>query len=162
MKTCSAEKCNNKYLAKGYCCFHYHRDRKHIPFNRPFGNKGENNPRWSGGKDKYSYENHHLMKKNRLIKIKQQKKGKCEICGGNGKHVHHKDDNKTNHSLDNLILLCQKCHGRLHKGRKNSTSIWIRRYGFTQETLCKKLSCCYQTLRDWHKSGWINFFLGRT
>jgi 5-methylcytosine-specific restriction endonuclease McrA len=33
-----------------------------------------------------------------------------ENCG----HIHHKDCNPNNNQLDNLILLCRKCHFRTH------------------------------------------------
>lgn len=59
---------------------------------------------------------------------------RCEICGrvpDNFKknyrpsnydnfdtrqfRVHHKDLNKSNNSLSNLIYLCKRCHGELHQ-----------------------------------------------
>ena len=59
------------------------------------------------------------------------KENKCECCGiseWQGKQIncelHHKDGNKFNHSLDNLIILCPNCHSqtenfRFKQGRKN-------------------------------------------
>ena len=47
-------------------------------------------------------------------------KDECAICGWNKKRkpddeftpceLHHKDGDRSNHSLDNLILLCPNCH----------------------------------------------------
>lgn len=158
MELCSVQGCEKESRTKGYCKFHYVRWRRNVPFDRPFGLKGENNPNWKGGKS--GYKDHWTMKKNRLIKIKQCQ-GKCEICNKKGLQVHHRDENKQNHSLNNLIFLCIKCHKRLHRGRRNSTTIWIRRYGFNAKELCKKLNCSWGTLQKWHKQGWINFFLGK-
>jgi len=33
--------------------------------------------------------------------------------------VHHKDGNPENNSPDNLVLLCSKCHGRVHSGSRD-------------------------------------------
>ena len=122
--------------------------------------KGKNNPNWKGGIAEYP--NHSLMKKNRLIKLKQTA-GKCEICGRKTEkmNIHHLDGSKSNHSLDNLILLCRNCHCRLHRGRKAKTSIWIRRYGATAKELCRKLQCSFVVLQKWHKQDWVDFFMGK-
>lgn len=157
-RKCTIEYCNRKHHAKGYCVFDYRRYKYNIPFDRPVGIKGENNPRWNGGVSIYPKQK--LMIKNRLIKI-EQTKGKCERCPKKGKKVHHIDFSKTNHNLENLLWLCNKCHGQLHQGRKKTTSIWIRKYGMTIAELCKKLRCSYFILKSWDKQGWINSFLGK-
>lgn len=42
---------------------------------------------------------------------------KCAICGYDDEiellEVHHKDENRNNNSLDNLIILCPICHKKL-------------------------------------------------
>ena len=39
----------------------------------------------------------------------------CVICGDTKNlHIHHKDKNKHNDSLDNLIVLCSQCHNSIH------------------------------------------------
>ncbi len=36
-------------------------------------------------------------------------------------HIHHKDEDHTNHELDNLTLLCVDCHMKYHKtGNRNN------------------------------------------
>ena len=40
---------------------------------------------------------------------------KCEICNSTKfLEVHHKDHNRENNELDNLILLCKSCHKKEH------------------------------------------------
>lgn len=45
---------------------------------------------------------------------------KCEICGDNEDSrlldVHHIDENRDNNALDNLIVLCVKCHAKITRG----------------------------------------------
>lgn len=53
-------------------------------------------------------------------------KKQCEICLSLEKIcVHHKDENPSNNSKDNLQILCSLCHNRLHKKNKK-LSIKIR------------------------------------
>lgn len=66
---------------------------------------------------KYPYYQTYKLK-NRLIKD-GIKMNICEICGissWNDKPIslelHHKDGNRTNHRLENLILLCPNCHSQ--------------------------------------------------
>jgi len=43
----------------------------------------------------------------------------CSICRTKDKRVlavHHKDGNKKNYDLDNLVWLCHNCHHRVHRG----------------------------------------------
>jgi 5-methylcytosine-specific restriction endonuclease McrA len=43
----------------------------------------------------------------------------CEICGYSTLevlHVHHKDENRSNNDLSNLIILCPTHHVEVHKG----------------------------------------------
>jgi 5-methylcytosine-specific restriction endonuclease McrA len=49
---------------------------------------------------------------------------KCEVCGANNcrLNVHHKDKRikqPLNNNLENLLLVCSKCHQSFHKGDKN-------------------------------------------
>lgn len=60
------------------------------------------------------YPNHYEMKKKRLVKLHQHN-FICEMCGGEGKYVHHIDGSKDNHELSNLKVVCRKCHISLHK-----------------------------------------------
>jgi len=73
---------------------------------------GSKNPRWNDGAS--TYPNHTEFKRAR-IKVLKRSKGKCEICSELAKLVHHIDEDKSNHTLDNLIALCFDCHEPLHR-----------------------------------------------
>jgi len=73
--------------------------------------KGGNNPKWKGGIAEYP--NHYKMKIARIEKFKLSK-GLCEICKKKADVIHHIDGTKTNHELNNLIILCSACHGVVH------------------------------------------------
>lgn len=73
---------------------------------------GERNINWKGGasfepyvRDFYSIRKHILERDNHT----------CQICGEH-KYlgIHHKDEDKRNSSLDNLVTLCASCHSKLH------------------------------------------------
>jgi 5-methylcytosine-specific restriction endonuclease McrA len=76
---------------------------------------GKNNPRWGGGVS--PYPNHSLMKKNRLIVLINNPI--CEICGKTqAQQIHHKNRDRSDHRLSNLMGVCCSCHSGLgHKGK---------------------------------------------
>ncbi len=43
----------------------------------------------------------------------------CTVCGKTGEgrqiDVHHRDEDRSNNSIDNLAVLCRGCHIRLHR-----------------------------------------------
>ena len=44
---------------------------------------------------------------------------KCVVCGSKDKlHIHHKDYSDS--SLDNCVVLCPKCHLKLHANIKKN------------------------------------------
>ena len=46
----------------------------------------------------------------------------CQDCGNKGNAIHHKDENKNNNSIDNLVTLCVSCHTICHwKNHKNKS-----------------------------------------
>lgn len=59
------------------------------------------------------------------------KKHECEICGNTewlGKPIplelHHKDGEKTNNDLDNLMLICPNCHAQTENYRGKNTKTY--------------------------------------
>lgn len=83
-------------------------------------------------KGKFKMENFTTNSKARTNNIRYSliniRGNKCEICGleeWNGKPItlelHHIDGDNTNHSLDNIQLLCPNCHSQTEgwRGRKS-------------------------------------------
>jgi len=70
------------------------------------GNKHAN---WKGGE--YTY--HRIMREHNIRAI-------CSRCGIDDKKVlviHHKDHNRKNNNIDNLVWLCRNCHYLTHDGK---------------------------------------------
>lgn len=71
-------------------------------------------------------------RKNYLEIAKANKEWKCEICGAlqTNRHfglvVHHKDNNKNNNP-NNLMILCQNCHAKIHFTKKKKAEYVTRR-----------------------------------
>jgi hypothetical protein len=127
---------SGKYYSRKYHGLPINNLEKDLRLDRMIG---KNNPRWNNGCSEYP--NHALMKKNRLIKL-QETRRICEICGKEGMTIHHKDGLKANHQINNLIVVCLKCHGFLHnKGplQKKRMTKWKRYFGMSIDDVAKKL-----------------------
>ena len=81
----------------------------------------ERNPNWHNGA---SFEPYPLgWTKTFKEQIRYRDKYKCQLCSipevenCRALSVHHIDYNKENLALDNLISLCNKCHGKTHFNR---------------------------------------------
>jgi len=86
---------------------------------------GSGNTNWINGTGKapYGWEFNNKLKE----KIRNRDKRKCRLCGnsekkirikkGQGLAIHHIDYDKTNNKKDNLISLCNTCHGYTHYNR---------------------------------------------
>ena len=77
------------------------RDRHHKTYVRKgYNQSGENNNNWKGGIGVYR---------------KLKSTDACELCGStNNLLIHHKDHNRYNNELSNLIVLCKTCHQENH------------------------------------------------
>ena len=67
---------------------------------------GENHANWKHGKSAY-----------RRILKSTEKEQNCSLCHNRDKRVlivHHKDKNRSNNGIDNLIWLCHNCHYLVH------------------------------------------------
>lgn len=96
-------------------------------------NNGKNNPNWKGG---ITTERFILYSSREWIKLKKQifkrDNYECQRCGVTGRqynklHVHHIisfENVNTRDDIDNLILLCHKCHSWVHS-KKNINGEFI-------------------------------------
>ncbi len=156
MHKCDVTKCSKMvYSFNRFCAVHKYKFKKYGNPTEPShisdcGVRGEKNDRWRGGVS--YYPNHYLLKKNRIIKL-QQTKGRCEVCNKKGYIVRHKDGSRTNHSLDNLLLLCSKCREIICRGRGVSTSKYIRIYGMPLRDISKKLNKSMSSISNLHNRG---------
>ena len=99
----------------------------------------------------------------------------CAICGSTKKlEVHHIDGkgsniltNKRNNKLENLVILCQKCHYKIHTPKRIKTlkerGLWSNKRipkclmcGTTERRHWGKGLCqrCYERTRQEYKAKW--------
>ncbi len=120
------------------------------------GGRGARNGRWNGGS--FQYPNHPEMKRQR-IKAFTRTKGRCEICGETARHIHHIDEDKSNHILDNLLVVCTNCHGAIHSGENSShrgphgTSKYKRLYGYSIKEMATIIGCSTAWIYSRMKTG---------
>ena len=73
--------------------------------------KGEDNLRWIDGRRAYR----EIIKRSGREEI-------CEVCGFSEDNarliIHHDDEDRHNNSLDNLHIMCNSCHQKLHYARR--------------------------------------------
>lgn len=54
----------------------------------------------------------------------------CHVCGrGENIVVHHRDGNRANNELENLVPLCRTCHAKVHS-RDRDVADLVRELGF--------------------------------
>ena len=71
--------------------------------NGMYGMTGELNPSWNGGGSRYWKE------------ILLSTQDCCNLCKSKKQlEIHHIDHKYKNNNLDNIIILCQECHGFYH------------------------------------------------
>lgn len=147
---CTVDGCLRPARSFGLCISHRFRQKNGIPIDTPISNKGSRNCNWKGGIS--GYPNHSAMKKVRLQKLRDVC-FKCEVCGGIADRVHHKDLYRSNHSYDNLLAVCQKCHlTTFHKGERVKSSL-SKIYGETLVQISKKLHIEISKVRRLHVAG---------
>lgn len=158
-KQCVVSGCEKEAGRLGYCKFHLSRTRSGTALTRPKGVAGELNHNWKGGIAQYP--NHSEMKRMRKQAL-EDANYICQMCGGEAKLVHHKDNSKDNHSKDNLIPMCYKCHRQLHaklRGGRNSNTIYRRAYGMSLKEVAEKMKISYVKASQLHRSGQLNRLL---
>lgn len=130
-KSCS--ECGTPYLPTGRCS-------KYCPICRPIVTKrvkdaaikrwayakGYLNGKGSGSATGKGKENHMytygVANFQQYARERKQTVGLCEICGKDIKEAthyewvgHHKDHDRTNNDISNLILMCKQCHQIEHE-----------------------------------------------
>jgi len=130
---CPTKNCNNNSRKrKPFCCKCWAKIDKGLDPTKKNKCSGARNVNWKGGI--FQYPNHALMKRNRLLKLKECNYI-CQQCFKNrATEIHHKDFSKDNHSLDNLIPMCRPCHGL---NRSNSL---IKIYGRSMKQIQQELN----------------------
>jgi hypothetical protein len=122
MPVCAFKGCTRHVTVDGniYCRIHTKKSG-YSPYENGciLSKIGSNNPRWNGGASEYP--NHALMKRVRRH-VLEAANHECQVkgpnCKGTATIVHHKDNSRANHAVDNLIACCAKCHmGVLHVGK---------------------------------------------
>lgn len=141
-KICEAENCTKSILSTSiFCAKHNERFKAGNTLDLSIKLKkgaptGKDNHWWKGGVS--DYPNHGLLKKQRLKKL-ESVNYKCEECGKQAVLTHHLDKTKTNHALENLKALCNKCHISIyHKGESGRHSLVD---GYTLKELSDKIGC---------------------
>jgi hypothetical protein len=166
IKKCKRYNCKNKvYWSKSPYCEKCRTRAKNykgrIPWSKTrseitsMNTKGNKNVNWKGGV--FFYKDHYKLKKNRLIKIKEQK-GKCEECKEPADKVSHIDKSRDNHELSNLKLLCDKCFGKSNRKRQK-ISKFKRLYGMNLAEMSKKYNKSSTYFFYKHKEGTLEKYL---
>jgi len=109
---------------------HSHLGHRHTPEMRArisAGCKGktdaERHPNWQGGisRSPYGWDYSPELK----AEVRRRDEHKCQLCGTPQSEcskklaVHHIDYDKRNSDPVNLVSLCLRCHGRVHKNKKH-------------------------------------------
>lgn len=105
------------------------------PDNPMYGRTGSKNPNWKGGcsPDRQAFYSSKAWAR-AVTTIWRRDKATCQRCGlrvkGRGReefHIHHKagfsEYPEMRLDIDNLVLLCQKCHWWVHS-KKNVNNEW--------------------------------------
>lgn len=96
---CRIRNNRGKYCSKE-CFSKYRKGKPNIK------NRETKNANWKGGIS-YEYAN----------RLKQKKE--CEICKQKTNlRIHHKDRNRKNNKIENLIVVCEACHRKIHNKDK--------------------------------------------
>ena len=114
--------------------------------------RGELNSILYGGKS--YYPEHYLMKKIRLIRMKEEN-WRCQVCHGPAKQVHHIDGSRNNHHPENLMVICIKCHRKLfHSGPRRTHKTEVSQTAGLNESL-KQLVYKERRTQDCKRCGFV-------
>lgn len=133
-KQCST--CEETYLPTGSCSKYCPECReeqtvkkrreavKRWSYSKGFLNGKGSGSATGSGKDNHMYSTGRCTFR-RWAKERKESIGVCEHCGKDIKHAthyewvgHHKDHNPLNNVIENLVLLCKRCHQIEHECHK--------------------------------------------
>lgn len=125
-KTCKCGEAISYYNNRCWSCWRKELSTLH---------SGEGNPAWKGGTSFEPY----ALGWNETFKeqIRYRDRYQCQVCGVTEVElirkltVHHKDYNKKNLELTNLISLCNRCHGKTNHNR----AYWVQYFSKTERTI---------------------------
>ena len=156
---CAAPQCSHRISLKRQYCFQHQRRKQHnltLDLSvdcRGISNRGEKNFQWRGGV--FEYPNHYLMKKNRLIILMNNPK--CEVCGKTATCIHHRNGDKSDHRLENLMPSCHRCNARIRFGPNNTK--YSRLYGLRLHEMTKKFGHSPTFYHQLHYQGKLSDYL---
>lgn len=153
-KPCSVSNCFKESTPKSdFCKFHYiryYKGKRGKELEEPKkqgAKRGPQNHNWKGGI--FQYPNHSEMKRNRLFVLKRDKYT-CRYCGAFTNEIHHIDNSKSNHSVDNLTACCRSCN--LKKAGPHRSK-YQAIYGMKLKDIAKKLGVTPGAVSNWQRSG---------
>jgi len=153
---CKVEGCNKILQSKSiYCSRHKERVEANLPtdLSVKFYAKREKNYQWKGGVSEYP--NHYLMKKNRIVVL--NKHPYCEKCGIKATEVHHRNGNKADHRIENLMPSCHRCNCKIRfTPLKNKNS---EIYGINLKEMVRKFGHNYYFYLNLHKKEILKEFI---
>jgi hypothetical protein len=90
-----------------------------------------------------NYRNGLSTSKRIILEVKKL----CEYCGTNKNlEIHHKDKNRDNNQLSNLILLCRSCHSKQHRGKEWHNYVYSIRKKIKEENINEEIIDCKKDL----------------
>jgi hypothetical protein len=123
-KTCTVSGCERKTVGKGFCSLHWQRNRKGQPLDAPLSDKrGPKNPRWKGGKigdghgrvliysPDHPYPNWCGTHVYRYRLVVERALGRYLLPH---EIVHHKNGIKSDDRIENLEVMTQSDHAKMH------------------------------------------------
>lgn len=91
---------------------------------------GEDSSGWIDGRSSDNNPYPPEFDQNLKRKIRRRDNQTCQSCFGDAKgkrgHVHHRDGDKQNCIIDNLILICITCHNQIHARKETSNELILK------------------------------------